>query len=652
METRSKWKLDKGGREASAVRSDKITDKARMDWLDSLRIFAMALVIIYHFFPQKLPAGFLGVDILFVLSGFLVTSLALDEFSDEGKFSLGEFYQRRVVRILPNVLLLVLLVLPFALLANPDFLVDIQRQLAAVFGFSTNLYEIASGGSYESQYVKHLFLHTWSLGPEVHFYILWGFCIWLLSRNRQKNRKQSRMENRPFLTGKLRYEICLLSMVLFMGMSILQGVLTLAGTSTAFRYFSDLTRMAPFFMGSFVAGLTGFRNLPAAFVRLGEKSKKMASFSLMLVLPVLCLLCAVSFRYDSKKTYLLAFPTVALLVGLYIYRSRLLSVMGAQGWEGKTVHFLSRMTYPLYLFHWPYFVLLSRVMSRPPAAILAILLAFFCSLLAEFFWQPLFFHKELGLWKKHTLSSGLSRGILGLASALLLLFCVLSAKTEPQLLEMEERVWANGLDQDQETLYAIQQNISEKSQKAQAAKKEREQAQLNQSLEKLTVTVIGDSVSLVVRNSLKEQIKNISIDSAVSRFLHDGVAVMKQKEAEGSLGHFVIIELGTNIYPDFEKQFQRIIDACPKGHRLVFVSPYDKSKDQEIDSVKYTDFLRKVKKPPFVTIADWAAIAQQHPAYYTDTDGVHFYGKKEAISQFTKMIQDALKESIKKPAKS
>ena len=73
---------------------------------------------------------------------------------------------------------MVLVVMPFTFMVQRDYVAGIGTQIAAVFGFVTNFFEMATGGSYESNFIPHLFLHTWSLALEVHYYVLWALLAW------------------------------------------------------------------------------------------------------------------------------------------------------------------------------------------------------------------------------------------------------------------------------------------------------------------------------------------------------------------------------------------------------------------------------------------------------------------------------------------
>ncbi|MGC1208076.1 MAG: acyltransferase family protein [Ornithinimicrobium sp.] len=143
--------------------------------LDGLRGIAIIAVLIYHFTPSVLPGGFLGVDVFFVVSGFLITTLLLRELHDRGRIDLRQFWLRRARRLVPAVVVVVVLSVAAARLIGGDMLVSIGRQTLGALTFSTNWLEISAGASYFSATAPLLFVNFWSLAVEEQFYLLWPF---------------------------------------------------------------------------------------------------------------------------------------------------------------------------------------------------------------------------------------------------------------------------------------------------------------------------------------------------------------------------------------------------------------------------------------------------------------------------------------------
>ena len=155
--------------------------------IDGLRAIAVVAVILYHakinlFSYQLFEGGFIGVDIFFVISGYLITSIILKEMILTNSFSFSDFYIRRIRRILPVLLFIMLVSLPFAwIYLLPSTLIDFSKSLLYSLGFSSNFYFHYSGQIYgaESGLLKP-FLHTWSLSVEEQYYILFPGVLFII----------------------------------------------------------------------------------------------------------------------------------------------------------------------------------------------------------------------------------------------------------------------------------------------------------------------------------------------------------------------------------------------------------------------------------------------------------------------------------------
>tara|TARA_B110000046_G_scaffold161206_1_gene174788 strand:+ start:252 stop:695 length:444 start_codon:yes stop_codon:yes gene_type:complete len=137
--------------------------------IDGLRAISVGAVIVYHaeiFFEgyQVFKGGFIGVDIFFVLSGYLITSIILKELITTGLFSFNNFYSRRIRRILPVLLSVMLISLPLAwIYLLPGDLIDFSKSILYSIGFSSNFYFHYTGLEYAVGGLSNPFLHTWSL---------------------------------------------------------------------------------------------------------------------------------------------------------------------------------------------------------------------------------------------------------------------------------------------------------------------------------------------------------------------------------------------------------------------------------------------------------------------------------------------------------
>jgi len=157
--------------------------------IDGLRAIAVIPVILFHAGFDLFSGGFIGVDVFFVISGFLITSILISEI-DEGNFSLARFYERRARRILPALFTMMAVCLPFAWLwLTPDDMKDFSESLIAVSFFSSNFLFWQESGYFDTATELKPLIHTWSLAVEEQYYVffpLFLMFMWKRSRYRTK----------------------------------------------------------------------------------------------------------------------------------------------------------------------------------------------------------------------------------------------------------------------------------------------------------------------------------------------------------------------------------------------------------------------------------------------------------------------------------
>jgi peptidoglycan/LPS O-acetylase OafA/YrhL len=282
--------------------------------IDGLRAVAVLCVLAYHAAPQALPGGFIGVDIFFVISGYLITGIIASDLA-RARFTLAGFYARRIRRIFPALALVLAATLAYgALVLLPQEFSLLGRDTAAGAAFVANLAFWSEVGYFDRDAATKPLLHLWSLGVEEQFYILWPLLLAALHRG-----------------GAIRLwplaALAALSLALCLG---------LAGTASAF--YSPFTRLWELAAGA----------LLALALRQGWNPPRPAALSLAglaLILAPLALL-----NHHMPFPGWRAIPPVLGTV-LLIAAGPAAPANRALAWRPAVA--IGLISYPLYLWHWP-----------------------------------------------------------------------------------------------------------------------------------------------------------------------------------------------------------------------------------------------------------------------------------------------------------
>lgn len=158
--------------------NNQTSHKYRPD-IDRLRAIAIISVVIFHAFPKILKAGFIGVDIFFVISGFLISSIIFNDF-DKQKFKFSNFYIRRIKRIFPSliVILITCLIIGYFFLLADEYQ-QLGLHIASGSAFISNFILWSEAGYFDNSGELKPLLHLWSLSIEEQFYIFWPLLIWI-----------------------------------------------------------------------------------------------------------------------------------------------------------------------------------------------------------------------------------------------------------------------------------------------------------------------------------------------------------------------------------------------------------------------------------------------------------------------------------------
>ena len=594
----------------------------RIKWFSLIRITGLLLVLLYHFFQTIFPGGFFGVDVFFTFSGFLITSLLLEEFGKKSQIDLLGFFKRRFYRIVPPVVLMVLVTMPFTLLVRQDYVAGIGGQIAGVFGFVTNFYEMLTGGSYESQFIPHLFVHNWSLAVEVHYYILWGLAVWFLSK---RSKSSSQLRGTVFLMSAGAFILSFFSM--FIG--------SFMASSYSSVYFSSLTHVYPFFLGSILATVVGVRqttDLVKQFDRMWDLRQNL----LVLAAGLLVLLLLTFFvKFTYLFAYLFGFLLASLAAVVMIFAARVLHEKTPEIQEPRIITFLADTSYAVYLFHWPFYIIFSQLMGNLLAVILTVIFSYFFAILSFYIIEPLIAGKSNPFIRKisklpHIKS--ISASSVGLLGVIALVITIVS----PQVGAFETDLMVNGFKQ-------AQTNIGQTKILA-------EQAELSRLGISEGTSLIGDSVALRANTALQEALPEANINAQVSRTTKQANDIMLLNSQNKALLKTVVIATGVNNPEGYKNDLDSIVSNLPKGHHLILVTPYegDKSKDTYTSVEQYATYARELaEKTPYVSIADWNKVSKEHPEIWAGTDQVHFGNDNSKLEEGAKLYAETIAAAVK-----
>lgn len=291
--------------------------------INGLRAVSIVLVVGYHAHPWMLPGGFIGVDVFFVISGFLITRIL---FAPDG-ISLGAFYSRRIKRIFPALIAVLLgtYALGWAILLPAQFRL-LGENIAASVLFASNLFQLSQAGYFAPLAAENPLLHLWSLGVEEQFYIFWPLALSLLMRSPRR---------RQYIMGAI-------------AMSLIAGLI-LVRSSPNWAFYSPMPRAWELLIGGLLAEANLVRK---------DRSNFLAAVGVGTIIAS-ALLFDRSMAFPGALALLPVLGAALVIVSPNAAVNRVLL-------SSRPAVLLGLISYPLYLWHWPLLAYLGVVRHGVP----------------------------------------------------------------------------------------------------------------------------------------------------------------------------------------------------------------------------------------------------------------------------------------------
>lgn len=588
-----------------------------MPGLDGIRAVAVIAIIIYHLNPQWLWGGFLGVDTFFVISGYLITSLLLTEYHNTGKIELTSFWLRRVKRLIPAVLFLVMGVLVLTLIFMPTEIQKVRADSIAAIFYVSNWWYIMQNVDYFEQFAVQPLKHLWSLAIEEQFYLV--FPIVLLSLLSFIRRLKS---------------IRIIFLILLVISMITMMVLYVPNENVARVYFGTDTRIQTLLMGVLLALVWPPFQLKA---KVNRKMRMMIDTAGVIGLAILF----ICFKFVSETNSILyygGFFLISAVTLLVIASSVHPSGYFAKFLGNKVFTFIGSRSYSLYLWHYPIIVLIHHqfVQGQIPPLVYVVeilLMVLMAEFSYKFIEQP--FRKEgFNIFAFHHLKNWRSQKVLRTWLVLILLI--------PTLLVMVGVF--NRFAQNNST--QVTEVNTEEIDKLITQPLPLPQLEIDgfvvkgnkQKYESWKPLLIGDSVMVDIGDYFKSFVPKADINGKVGRQLVEATSLAKQQyQSYRDKNDIVVLELGTN--GDFtDEQLNSLLEQFGKADIYLVNTRVPRSYESHVNQV----LAKAAKKRANVTLVDWYSRSENHTEYFAP-DGIHL--EPPGVRALTNSIIQAIEKN-------
>lgn len=592
-----------------------------IEGLDGLRTLAIVGVTLFHMFPEAVPGGYMGVSLFFVLSGYLLAYTCSRQLA-QGSFSVAGYFWRRIKRIYPSLLLVLLVSTGAYYLLVPDVVAAVRPEVVSVLLGYNNWWQIAQNADYFTRLTNTSpFTHLWFMGIELQYYLLWPVLFFFYAV------LQSFFGTRAAL---------LFMAVLGLASACVMPLSYVPGDDVTRLYYGTDMRIYALLFGA-VMGLQRAEAGPHVM-----KSELLRKIFCAAVVGMLAITIIAYFTLDGQNPLVYQGGMLAMTL-LFCLLLRLTedrglplgALLDMQGfrWIGKRSYGIFLWQYPVILLfscmgwdkmHGWYFLEIALIL----------LLAVWSDAVTD-----CLLSRELPFRAKPMAMVRVACFVvLSMCSMLVMGYgcCGIAASAESKasaVAELQAQLAEEEAEQARQNELAAEQ--------AKAARIEAAKGQVDLS----GAVCIGDSVMLGSSGRIRELLPACYVDAEVSRYVGGGLDAAKAFEAQGRLGNLVVIALGTNGpiagYERYEVQTRQLLDYLGNSRHIFWVNVYCPHLTWQETNNNYIK--KMAAEHGNVHEVDWYGLISQHPEWLTE-DGIH--PNSEGRVQYAKLIHDRIEQVL------
>ena len=594
--------------------------KMHIEGLDALRGIAILGVILYHLIPGKVPGGFLGVNMFFVLSGYLIYRTSVWDLHQD-RYSVATFYKKRIGRIYPAMLIMVAAVMGFLILYMPQVAKGKAAEVVSLVGGYNNIWQVRQSASYFARISQQSpFTHLWATAVELQFYLIWPLLFWMM-RLLYKHTSKKLVRTALF--------------ILVMASGIWMSVLYQPEQDVSRLYYGTDTRIFALLLGVYV-GMIHRDVERVCRHRMSEGLHR----ACIVVAGILYLVSYFVLEGQMPVLYYGGLFVHSMLCGILLL---LLPYSGIERMlERSPFTIVGKMSYELYLWMYPIIFLFGYNKKNYGILSWCVQLALIGVIAGIQYAVTRYMHQN----RQRQGGSIMGRlayaaGSLGIAFMVLVGSVVVSERL-PEGGHNSAKVIAK------ETSVSAKKPMSVKDMGSKISESTGTQEPVAMTTEAVTeavvtqktVTAIGDSVLLGADSDIENTIPNCVVDAKESRQVAKARTVVEDLKQKGELGDIVILALGTNgtFSPTVGKN---LVKAIGKQRQIYWVTAYGKHLQWQEDSNQM--IWSMAEKYDNIHVIDWATYCAGHDDWFLN-DGIHLTQK--GCQAYTQMLYDNVSAAL------